>query len=160
MLYGELLRRVLRRGQNYIERDDGMTGETFFYGYSEAEVDLVMRFLHSSREVMVFLDEQYFSKGELLRIKRVADGFPQAELAKMLKLNTGTLSAVENGLRPIPKRCEKQVDTYLYEQWYMDKTLIYSVAELNEGCEEDEDSDDDNNDVNFYLHFCEDGWRF
>ncbi len=81
-----------------------MTGETFLYGYSEAEVDLVMRFLSSSQEVMVFLDEQYFNKGELLRIKRVADGFSQAEMAKMLKLNTGTLSAVENGLRPIPRR--------------------------------------------------------
>lgn len=113
-----------------------MTGETFFYDYSEAEVDLVMRFLHSSREVMVFLDEQYFSKGELLRIKRVADGFSQAEMAKMLKLNTATLSALENGLRPIPRRCEKQVDTYLYEEWYMDKTLIFSIAELDEGCEE------------------------
>ena len=113
-----------------------MTSETFLYGYSEAEVDLVMRFLCSNQEVMVFLDEQYFNKGELLRIKRVADGFSQAEMAKMLKLNTGTLSAVENGLRTIPRRCEKQVDTYLYEEWYMHKTLIFSIEELNEGCEE------------------------
>ncbi|AIQ37202.1 hypothetical protein R50345_22725 [Paenibacillus sp. FSL R5-0345] len=125
------------KGQIHTEKDDDMTGETFFYGYSEAEVDLVMRFLCSSREVMVFLDEQYFDKGGLLRIKRVADGFSQVEMAKMLKLNVATLSAVENGLRPIPRRCEKQVDTYLYEEWYMDKTLIFSVAELDEGCEED-----------------------
>lgn len=136
-----------------------MTGETFLYDYSEAEIDLVMRFLHSSREVMVFLDEQYFKKGELLKIKRLADGFSQAEIAKMLKLNTSTQSAVENGLRPIPKRCEKVVNTYLYEEWYMNKALLFSIAELNEGCEEVDDCGEDNRDYNHYIFHDENEWR-
>lgn len=140
-------------------KDDDMTGETFLYGYTEAEVELVMRFLSSSREVMVFLDEQYFNKGELLRIKRICDGFTQAEIAKMLKLNTASLSAIENGLRPIPRRCEKQVDTYLYEEWYMGKNLVFSIADLNEECEEADDCGEDDKDYNHYIFHDEDEWR-
>ena len=137
-----------------------MIGETYYCGYSEAEIDLVMRFLHSSREVMVFLDEQYYDTGEMLRIKRNADQFSQAELAKMLKLSTTALSAIENGLRPVPRRCEKAVERYLYEEWYLGKTLIFSTAEfLEDGQDRQDDEDEHYYDKNCYLINEDDQWR-
>ncbi|WP_231834332.1 helix-turn-helix domain-containing protein [Bacillus subtilis] len=58
-----------------------------------------------------------------LRLKRVADGFTQTQLATMLGCGVSTINEVEKGKRRIPYKCLEKAKRYLYEEFYIDGVL-------------------------------------
>lgn len=59
------------------------------------------------------LDVSELSIGKQLRLKRMAEGIKQEELAKMLDIHVGTLNRVEHDRQTVPIKCQEEVMNYL-----------------------------------------------
>lgn len=60
---------------------------------------------------------------QLLKIKRVAEGFNQTELSCILDMGVSTLSEIETGRREIPNHHAEKIESYIYDDVYENKQL-------------------------------------
>jgi DNA-binding XRE family transcriptional regulator len=111
--------------------DDFDTYDKFgFRDDYEEDPNDIMNIFNTRKIIMVHVDMLPLSQA--IKAKRIIDGFNQRELAKILHMSVGTLSDIENGKRPIPKRRLKDVETWLYHMWYQDKVLIGIIEQGGE----------------------------
>lgn len=92
---------------------------------TEEQIEMVMSYLYDNREPMMIINEDVMSKGDLLKLKRVHDGYNQSQLSRILRMSTGTLCEIERGIREIPKRRKKAVDDYIYKTLFLNGRLEY-----------------------------------
>lgn len=92
---------------------------------TEEEIELVARLIYSGREPMMIVNEDIMELGQILKIKRTADGMTLSELAKFLKMSKGTLCEMERGLRMIPKSKVKAIDDYIYKTLFINGQLEF-----------------------------------
>lgn len=71
------------------------------------------------KEPLIWLYDMY--DNELLKIKRIADGFNQTELSNILGMGISTLSEIETGRRATPKIHLERIKSYMYDEVYEDK---------------------------------------
>ncbi|MFD5021083.1 helix-turn-helix domain-containing protein [Paenibacillus sp. NPDC058367] len=95
---------------------------------TDDQIELVMQLIYMDNEPMMIVNEEVREIGEILRIKRVADGMTLRQLGKLLKMTPGTLSEIENSKRTIPRGKEKAVEDYIYRQLYMNGSLEFRMT--------------------------------
>ncbi|OUS74852.1 hypothetical protein B1748_19920 [Paenibacillus sp. MY03] len=86
---------------------------------TEEQVEMVISYLFNTREPMMIINEDVLSVGDILKLKRIHDGFSQSELSRLLKMSTGTLCEIERNIRSVPPRKQKAVDNYIYKTLFM-----------------------------------------
>jgi DNA-binding XRE family transcriptional regulator len=64
------------------------------------EAEDIMETLNVYKRPLIFIDDCPI--GLQLRVKRVAEGYDQVQLAKILGMSVGTLSEIETGSRKVP----------------------------------------------------------
>lgn len=112
---------------------------------TEAELECAAQLLYWDEEPMMILSSDARSFAESLRIKRVADGFTQVELAQKLRMAPSVLSDIEREVREVPKRRAKALYDYVYKELYMYGNLEFRM------------DDDDDRDTNFYVERVNNG---
>jgi transcriptional regulator with XRE-family HTH domain len=81
-----------------------------------------MEALNTQKTVLIFVDDAPI--GHALRVKRTADGFSQAQLARILGMSVGVLCEIERLVRQVPFRKMEVISNYLYHQWYENGELV------------------------------------
>jgi transcriptional regulator with XRE-family HTH domain len=79
------------------------------------------------RDLMIHTD--YLPLSLQIKTKRTHDSLTQEQLGRILRLPASTISMIETGQRLIPKNRLRELEKYLYEDWYVDGRRIYSFSE-------------------------------
>ena len=102
------------------------------------ELEWATQYLYWDEEPLMILSSDSRSFGESLRIKRVADGYTQVQLARKLKMSPSVLSDIEREVREVPSSRAKALYNYVYKELHMYGNLEYRI------------DDDDARDTEYY----------
>lgn len=83
---------------------------------------MIDEIFEDQREVLIF--PETLPIGEKVRLKRIHDGFRQADLASLLGMDIATLCRIETGQLRISGKRLKRIEDYLYKEWYCDGELV------------------------------------
>lgn len=101
------------------------------------ELEWATQYLYWDEEPLMILSSGSRSFGESLRIKRVADGYTQAQLAHKLRMTPSVLSDIEREVREVPSSRAKALYNYVYKELHMYGKLEYCM-------------DDEERDIEYY----------